>query len=524
MKYQNNLLLAFLTIIVFVAPSFLFSLIEASYSIYFEVSFLIFLVLAVCLAFSPNKIAITVLIAFVIMELIQFAHLSYYKFPISANTIGLIWSERGEILESGLGDLQEIWYFPFVVLIPYGILIALYLKLKRITNIWLFVPLILIFSYLPYKILFQHSNATNNAPVSSRISILNSLRTFSYFLFNRNTIAATNYQPYSYEINPTDNINVVLVFGESVNANYMSLFGYPDATSPLLDDIKDSLIYKKALSAAPLTLVSSSMFFNATREYDNVNNQLKGTVNLFKLAKENGFTTSYLSAQEENIASKIQPQMIDNITTKEDIYLHLKEKSDLYLLELLEKEQSKFLNPSTKNFLVLHQRNIHSPYKANYEHYPQFNIFTGDGGRENTYKNALIMNDYFLYHTMQLIKNIAGNKPTYVFFTADHGEALGKNGEFGHGFLDTETVQVPFVYTCFNCQLEKDDSLTFPTHYEIAKMIANKLGAHIINPNENGLFYINGSSLYGDDGFWTVEKKDNQAKITTNDGQEMILE
>lgn len=56
------------------------------------------------------------------------------------------------------------------------------------------------------------------------------------------------------------------------------------------------------------------------------------------------------------------------------------------LLEVLKKQK---LND--KNFMVLHQRNIHSPYEKNYSHRKnEFERF------ENSYDNVMLYNDYIL--------------------------------------------------------------------------------------------------------------------------------
>ena len=44
-----------------------------------------------------------------------------------------------------------------------------------------------------------------------------------------------------------------------------------------------------------------------------------------------------------------------------------------------------------------------------------------------------------------------------------------------------------------------------PTHYRMNKKLLNLFGFELINENDDGkTFYINGKSLYGDDGFITM--------------------
>jgi glucan phosphoethanolaminetransferase (alkaline phosphatase superfamily) len=533
------LFLSLSTFLCFLLPGFFYSLIEKHHTIDIEYGFvLLFIPLALFLSIAKDKIVYTVLSLFVIMELIQFGHMAYFGIPLNPFVIETILPEIGEITESGLGIVLKIWYFPFLVLLPYGLLIMLYKKTSKNRKQYHFATffLVLLLAYFPRRVIIKENAINNMMPKNTRVTIYNSFRSFSGFFFNRLPKLIAGKKPISkkyyakYIIEKSEvaaPINIIIIFGESVNSAHMSLFGYKRDTTPLLkakakNDI--NFVSKKAISSGVITLVSTNMFFNVQREPDNIDHLISRETDLFMLAKNNGFSTAYFSAQAENLMTGISSNYVDEVVTKEDIANKIKKYGEIYLVNFFkENVKSKFLK-SSKNFLVIHQRNIHSPYKHNYElQHDKFNQYkTDDTAKDeymiNSYDNAMLYNDYFLNELLDTIKEETKGVPTYIFFVSDHGEAMGEDGRFGHSFLAREVAEIPFFSTFY---WTKDDKLKremktlfYPTHYEIGKIIAGKLGYKIINPNEEkGIFYINGPNVYGIAGYITVFRDAANKKI-----------
>jgi glucan phosphoethanolaminetransferase (alkaline phosphatase superfamily) len=349
----------------------------------------------------------------------------------------------------------------------------------------------------------------------------NGLYAFSGYFFKILPAQFSNHKPQNeykkYEIQKIShpkNITIILVIGESVNYEHMSIYGYHRKTNVELEKLLDEgLIFRKAISSSTSTKISLPLILNSIREPNNEAMLLSKEANLFKLAKDNGFQTIYISAQESVLSRGIGSNYIDVMTVFENEKELFSNKKDEALIEILDR-----IKPTDKNFIILHQRNSHSPYEANYSHRKEFKIFD-EAVKDhksyvvNTYDNSIIFNDFLLKKMIDYFK--AKWSPFNFFFTSDHGEMLGENELFGHLNFHINATKVPFLYYS-----DRDDKKFANaigdnlTHYEICLLIAQKLGFEIINPNfKEGLFFIQGNNhnnVYEILDYYEVIKNNNQ--------------
>lgn len=303
--------------------------------------------------------------------------------------------------------------------------------------------------------------------------------------------------------------------GESVNANHLGILGYHKNTTPKLNElskIDKNFIAKKIISSSVLTKVSLPFFMNIAYNHDDIKHILSEKTHLFKLAKKAGFKTFYISNQTEAEAGAMAPNYIDILFTKENYPIESSKIGDMVLLKKFNdlKEEYK----SGKNFIVIHQRNAHSPYEKGYRGYPEAAIFDiKQDYRTNSYDNAMVFNDYLIYSIFKYFKDEV-KIPSFTIFTPDHGEAMGelnrfKVAEYGHAFLSENVANIPMIASVYN-----SDDLDFinnlkniSTHYELGLEIARLLGYEIINPNYiKDTFYINGVDITGNAGYIEAKK------------------
>jgi len=234
---------------------------------------------------------------------------------------------------------------------------------------------------------------------------------------------------------------------------------------------------------------------------------------MFNLAKEAGFQTIYISAQNANCLNGVNTRSIDHFISYETNPKIFDQLHDDALLELLSQIEIK-----KRNFIVLHQRNAHAPFEANYINHKELIRFPFEGLSyheyiKNSYDNAVLYND-FLYDSIIHYLRTKVPGPVYLFITSDHGEEFGEKGVWGHDHLTYGSSLVPILFYNFNGDphfLDRFRSLQFPTHYELELLIADRLGYTITDPNrEQDWFYIDGVAALGMSGYMKFRKSENE--------------
>jgi glucan phosphoethanolaminetransferase (alkaline phosphatase superfamily) len=167
-----------------------------------------------------------------------------------------------------------------------------------------------------------------------------------------------------------------------------------------------------------------------------------------------------------------------------------------------------------RNFIVLHQRNSHSPYEDStpkkFYKYP-FKDKSFHTYMLHSYYNSILYTDHIISKVVDKIKKY----PNSVMFMApDHAEMMGlpeEKGRYGHAFLDKEVAKIPiFIYANHIASKLRDKykNQKCYNHYILGKLIANTLGYNIKNSNENGKYYIQGTSIDGSNGFISYDIKE----------------
>ncbi|WP_022670117.1 phosphoethanolamine transferase [Hippea alviniae] len=236
----------------------------------------------------------------------------------------------------------------------------------------------------------------------------------------------------------------IFVVGEAARYDHFSLNGYKRDTNPNLEKIKDLLDYPDMHSCGTETAVSvPCMFSPYTRKNFSVK-KARHTDSLMDVLKRAGVNVLW---RENNSDSKGVAVRIKNY--QDFTSAHIKpycNKFGCYDEVLLYKLQD-WINNIHNNrpiFIVLHQMGSHGP--AYYKRYPpQFEKFKPvcktnqlqDCTRQeviNAYDNTILYTDKFLSDVIKFLKKNEKKYRVGMFYVADHGESLGENGIYLHGF------------------------------------------------------------------------------------------
>jgi len=472
---------------------------------------------AVLLLGLNNPIIFLAFLAFVAtLQLAQFLHIAYFGTLIAPHEVVFLFREWDEIW---LTIAAIVPYFArplLTVLACSGLLWLLWRYSRNRTPRIPFAPIILLLllAIMPCSAyLSQKSQRFYPNPKAS--ATRNTYYAFSWFigssLRGEHQESWPTFKPYRVMRLPDAALpSIVVIMGESLTWKHMGLFGYKRDTTPWLSSQKNlaDFVFHRAIAGGVDTKTVLPTFFNIQREPGNMAHLLRYESNLFKMAKERGLGTHYLSAQTANLSTYSGSEFADRFVTQEEMSAAYERDKDFVLLEKLASTVW-----SRPQFIVLHQRNSHAPYEQS--SLPAFDRWpVGDKADRhtyvvNTYDNSIRMTDELIRLIVDmLITRSTG--PVYVFVTSDHGEMMGENSRYGHFLLEADVVHVPFLFFALRGDPEvvsRIRRLHAPTHYDIGLEIARLLGYTIENPNATpGRYYVNGPDLGGGMGCMALDK------------------
>lgn len=213
---------------------------------------------------------------------------------------------------------------------------------------------------------------------------------------------------------------VVMVLGESVRADHLSLNGYPRNTTPWLAARgPDWLNFSDLLSTAQWTAVAVPQLMSRKRP--------DGRAPLIQTFAEAGFRTAWISNQERTLLSRAAEVVEHAVGDDEHLY-----RRDAELLPLFD---AFVRQAGPRQFVVLHMHGSHFPYEGRYSHAQRrFGPTLADIGvtrpprpehkaeTVNSYDNTLVAMDQFMERVHAIL---AGEeRPVLLLYTSDHGENL----------------------------------------------------------------------------------------------------
>ncbi|MDX1351832.1 MAG: phosphoethanolamine transferase [Thiomicrorhabdus sp.] len=263
--------------------------------------------------------------------------------------------------------------------------------------------------------------------------------------------------PFKSEPLSDDRQTYVVVIGESLGRNHMSLYGYPRGTTPQLDTMKSELIvFKNMISAFAQTKPSLSV--NLTQADTENKNAVSDSISLAGVFKRAGFKTFWISNQQPQ---RVPTKPIANIVDKSHFISHdfhgvEANRYDGFMLPSIKKA---IADQAAKKVIFVHLMGSHLQYENRYPEDKK--VFTGNIGIKpytddisktqldyiNAYDNSVHYTDYVvgqIIGDLKKVKGIAG-----MTFWSDHGEEVFDTKDFkGHGpdGVTKNMLEVPFLF------------------------------------------------------------------------------
>jgi glucan phosphoethanolaminetransferase (alkaline phosphatase superfamily) len=253
--------------------------------------------------------------------------------------------------------------------------------------------------------------------------------------------------PFHAQRSGTDEEVHVLIVGESARRASWSAYGYARATTPYLDGLKkdgEAIFLQDAMSDANLTILAVPSILTGITPQEAAAGRHRGG-NLLDLAKEAGYTTSWLINQDVGVSTSMGIAA-DHLEYPPDLHegLFSRRTLDETLLPAYRREIAR---TGHARLIGMHVMGSHWEY---YLRYPKSFLRFGSPQKlsmltsattdrsmvatlADAYDNSVLYTNWFL---QQVIEQARGLRvPVTVTFIPDHGEASPylDGGAVGHG-------------------------------------------------------------------------------------------
>jgi len=516
-KLINNLFCAVLILFLLQLPDFIFSKINENYLFTFDIKDKVMIAFAVLMSFLTYTQKKILFIFFYILIMLEICYFNYFGNLIAPFDILLFFHNTFEIIDA-LQDLLLKLSIPILIII-----VSLFISLKIIKycdkiavskyNKSIFIFIISVLLIMPlivaYQINIKHKEVPGRNPKLYTSSIKNMINVLDYFIAVTLPNSLSDKIPIKEfpklnKISSPD-VNIIFIIGESFRAKNAYLLGYNKENMPKLK--QQHITIKKCISIGVMTKVSMGYMLNGASSLEEYSKIFTHDFSIFKLAKQNGFHTTFITAQPsvsfKYIKNLIDEKNIDNFKTPKYFYhSQFSSLNDAKLISLLKQIN---LNKQ-KNLIVFQMNGSHFPYSNKSP--KDFKKFKSE------YDNSILYTDYVLSKIIDYIKKI--KKPTFFFFVSDHGELLGEYGQRGHGRLKKEVYEVPFIYYSNASNDKITDFLTKQKiiyQADIIKLIDYLLGYDVnITPNNHRKVQVIGRDLAGHVGYKIIDINNNIIK------------
>ncbi|CAI6159456.1 TPA: phosphoethanolamine transferase [Escherichia coli] len=331
--------------------------------------------------------------------------------------ISVLQSDPDEVVKMLGMYIPYLCAFAFLSLLFLAVIIKYDVSLptKKVTGILL---LIVISGSLFSACQFAYKDAKNKKAFSpyilaSRFATYTPFFNLNYFALaakeHQRLLSIANTVPYfQLSVRDTGIDTYVLIVGESVRVDNMSLYGYTRSTTPQVEAQRKQIkLFNQAISGAPYTALSVPLSLTADSVLSHdIHNYPDNIINM---ANQAGFQTFWLSSQS---AFRQNGTAVTSIAMRAMETVYVRGFDELLLPHLSQALQQ---NTQQKKLIVLHLNGSHEPACSAY---PQSSaVFQSQDDQDACYDNSIHYTDSLLGQVFELLKD----RRASVMYFADHG-------------------------------------------------------------------------------------------------------
>lgn len=394
--------------------------------------------------------------------------LSYYKL-----TVGI--SLTPMVIELAVVNDMNTWAsvisLNLVVLIILSLIASYYVVRFRFKHVsikyaWIFLITGIVIILTP-TVFIKRANAAviNRMPFSFYYSIKDYCNNRTIINEFRNTFDNTTVSA------QTNSPDVVVILGESLRSDHISINGYHRNTFPLLSreagivSLPDMYTEEWCTHTSIPRIMTRADSQDPDKAYEE-----QSFITLFKKA---GYRTSWISNQDSNPAYVYFMHEADTLimgNATKSLY-NFGKWLDADLLPAI---QETFRDNTQKQLMVIHSIGSHWWYRSHYpdslaKYKPEIDSRVLSDLTEqqlvNSYDNTIIATDNFIHSIISMLNN----RNALLIFISDHGEALGENGNYLHA-EDYPDLHNPACFVWYSQSYQK----VFPDKISSLQQSASK--------------------------------------------------
>jgi heptose-I-phosphate ethanolaminephosphotransferase len=222
---------------------------------------------------------------------------------------------------------------------------------------------------------------------------------------------------------------VMIIIGESLNRQYMNIYGYPQNTSPMLKQINAGGIDGKLFTFDNIISPEATTIPALKKVLTDINNEnnipFEKCVTIVDLFKRAGYNTFWLSNQinlrefDSSNAAVASSTDQSYFTSSKPSIKNNGNHPDSDLLPVFD-SYNKQIKTNDKDVFFVHLQGSHWEYSDRYP--TNFDVFKSKKTNDvNSYLNTVLFNDYVV---SQLMKKAISDKFDLVCYFSDHGEDM----------------------------------------------------------------------------------------------------
>lgn len=250
---------------------------------------------------------------------------------------------------------------------------------------------------------------------------------------------------------------IVLVIGESLTRDNMSLFGYSRDTTPELR----GMVQKGEITAVAdswSTAAQTIAAFESMFHFPAGQAQLQGRGNLFAFIRAAGFRIIWISNQDDLAIKELYQDYADKAVLLNRVSGRSTRSMDEKLLQPL---SAAMQDPAPRKLIVVHMLGAHPHFALRYpdrlkdawsgsDSVSRSMEKLGRGpivrGQLNDYDRAMLYQDEVLARIFRIVRDGAGNRSTLCLFLSDHGVETGRyDNRVGHSPSSPSSYRIPVL-------------------------------------------------------------------------------